>query len=77
MCSSTLCQYVTELVYDAIAYQESFATDFENYEIACDEYYIRSFYDNEATEKLEENVHFYCRVRPHRPWQGAHTAGCR
>ena len=63
-------QHVTELVYDASTYQESIATDFENYEIACDEHRTRSFYDNEAMEKLEEYVQFYRRVCPHRPWRG-------
>ena len=37
----------------------------------CDEHRTRSFYDNEAMEKLEEYVQFYRRVCPHRPWRGA------
>ena len=41
-------EYVTELVYNASTYEESRATNFENYEDTCDTYSTRVFRDVDA-----------------------------
>ena len=61
---------VTELVYDASAYEESLATDFENYEDACDEHSARTFVNHGAALEQQRYAQFYRRVCPDRPASG-------
>lgn len=75
-------QHVKELVYDASEYQESLATEFEEYEDACDQHCTRTFYDEQAMEELQTYAQFYHRVCRTRPWRSAldeskkwHTTG--
>ena len=61
---------VTEFVYDASTYDESLATDFEDYEAACDGHTGRIFANHAAFLEQERYAQFYRRVCPHRPASG-------
>ena len=63
--------YVTELLYDASTFEESLATDFENYEEACSTHPERVFSDVEAIVQVQKYVRFYRKICQHRPWRGA------
>lgn len=74
-------QHVTEVVYDASVYDESAATDFEEYVHSCQGVYRRPFYDEDASDVRHVYAAFYDHVCKQKwplssnGWEYKHMAG--